>query len=509
MATCRSSGWVALDYDQGTGLVRVEPDDLRPGDLQISASQLSTYRLCPRKWWLEKVARLPRKKKPHFEYGTTLHECFERVVLGEETFPEGWDAKLWEDEDSDSVEEQARQIRAFVEEAIRDGVVSEGQGVVEGEIRVPVLSRDETPEGQRVDLVGYVDLELPNGIRDYKTAKTTRYVKSSKPGTKKYLGDDGQCLIYGYEWLLRHPDDDQVYLEHLTFVKEDGSRKNPNCSVPRDRVEGHWEQEVRGTAFSILETRKAEDWQSIPDPDDTGACFAYGGCEHRPLCGGVCNLSEHRRNLEKAAEQDSTTDPGSQRIGVFGKTSDQGGSMGLKDKIAARKNGSSSTQQKPAAPAQQPSSGAWAKTAEAAGIEQPPAAPAPAPEAPATTEKAPETTETSGVVDLFPKKQGKPAKSFDLYINVLFSQTTGMGPVVDLNQIHFRLAQELEKKVGKAFYEIDAFKRRDWIAGAARGKEVQEQLKGKAIVALDPGPDLKALIEALKPLANCVAEGCR
>lgn len=502
MTRFRSDGWVALDYDQGTGSVRVVPEDLRPGDMQISASQISTFKLCPRKWWFEKVAKLPRERKPHFEYGTTLHECLERVVLGGEPFPEGWDSKLWEDEDSDSVTTQAEQIRLFVEGAIRDGVVFEGQGVVEGQIRVPVLGRDETPNGERVDLIGYVDLELPNGIRDYKTTKSKRYVKSSKPGTKNYLGDDGQCLIYGYEWLLRHPGKDDVYLEHQTFVKEDGSRKNPSCSVPRDRVEGYWEQEVKATSLAMLQVRECPDWETVPDPEDSGACFAYGGCPRRVVCGGVCTQEEHRRDLEKLQKQGLTTDSVAQRIGTFGRTNDQEKNMSrLADKIAARKNGDAPTPTQKPAP--QPSSGAWAKTAEAAGLEQPPAPPVAAPE-PVEAEPTP-----GGVVDLFPRKRGKPAKSFDLFVNVLFSQTTGMGEVVDLNQIHYRLAQELEKKVGKAFYEIDAFKRRDWLASAVRAPEIQEQLRGKAVVVLDPGPDLKAIVESLKPLANLVAEGVR
>ena len=488
MGTRRSSDWVLLDYDQGTGEVRVAPDDLRPGDLQISASQLGTFKLCPRKWWFEKVAKLPRQPKPQFDYGTTLHECCERVVLGEDPFSAGWDSKLWGNDPPP--EEQARQIRHFVEEAVKDGVIFEGQGTVEGKIRVPVLDRDETPNGQRVDLIGYVDLRLPNGVRDYKTTKSSRYVKSSKPGTKSYLGDDLQCLVYGYEWFLENPEADEVYLEHLTFVKETGGRKNPNCVVPKDRVLGHWEQEVRGTALQMLEIREAEKWEDIPDPEDSGACFAFGGCERREICAGVCTQEEYRRNKEKLWDRDWTTDPSSQRI-HSSETNDQEKKMGsLSDRVAARRNAGSPKS----------FSGKWAKPADAAGIDQPPAPPEPEKEVP---------SQPGNVTELFPKKPGKPAKSFDLFINVLFSQTVGRGEVVDLNQIHYRLAKALEEKTGKAYYEMDAFKRRDLIASAARGPAIQEQLRGMTIVVLDPGPDLKALVEALKPLANTVAEGCR
>jgi DNA-binding transcriptional regulator LsrR (DeoR family) len=64
------------------------------------------------------------------------------------------------------------------------------------------------------------------------------------------------------------------------------------------------------------------------------------------------------------------------------------------------------------------------------------------------------------------------------------------------------MAQELEVD---SFYVLDAFKRRDLLSAGARA--IAADLDGKDVVAIGGGQDLKALVEALRPLASMIVQG--
>src|SRR6185369_11814492 len=46
--------------------------------LTISASQIATWDDCHRKWWLQRVAKLPEVPRGYLIFGTVLHACLER-----------------------------------------------------------------------------------------------------------------------------------------------------------------------------------------------------------------------------------------------------------------------------------------------------------------------------------------------------------------------------------------------------------------------------------------------
>ena len=52
--------------------------------LRISASQLGTFSDCERKWWLERMEKLPVPPRGYLVFGTVLHACLERWASGDE-----------------------------------------------------------------------------------------------------------------------------------------------------------------------------------------------------------------------------------------------------------------------------------------------------------------------------------------------------------------------------------------------------------------------------------------
>ena len=57
---------------------------IRPpyGEWAMSASQMSTFSSCPRKWRLQKVERAKEENKTHFDVGTCLHAACENDLQG-------------------------------------------------------------------------------------------------------------------------------------------------------------------------------------------------------------------------------------------------------------------------------------------------------------------------------------------------------------------------------------------------------------------------------------------
>lgn len=135
------------------------------------------------------------------------------------------------------------------------------------------------------------------------------------------------------------------------------------------------------------------------------------------------------------------------------------------------------------------------------------AAEAPAPTSPAptpsitvlnvTNEVAPQTS-TSGKDAVLAVTQ----PGFILFLNALPLRQD----YVDLTEVLLAEGRDLAKELGvESYYMLDAFKRRDMLASAIT--EVVKSLEGKNVVSLSPGPELKAYIEVLRPLAKMVIVG--
>ncbi len=101
-----------------------------------------------------------------------------------------------------------------------------------------------------------------------------------------------------------------------------------------------------------------------------------------------------------------------------------------------------------------------------------------------------------------PSDNGLGAGGFRLFIN----SAPFNAPVIDLADVLAREGAEMATAYEvKSFYDLDAFKRRDLLAAAAG--EIAKELEGRDVIAIGGGQDLKALVEALRPLAGAIIQG--
>lgn len=105
--------------------------------IRTSATQHETFDLCPRKWWLEKVRRLPVPQTTSQTFGSVLHAVIERFLRANdlgydasgapvELFPQGWTtsySKLDGTLEGEVTPVEADMIRRLVTRAIEEGVL--------------------------------------------------------------------------------------------------------------------------------------------------------------------------------------------------------------------------------------------------------------------------------------------------------------------------------------------------------------------------------------------------
>jgi hypothetical protein len=297
--------------------------------LIISATQLQTFELCPRKWWFDKVLRLPRLERKQFDFGTVLHSVCERFLLADELgidpitnepvdlYPEDWHNNL-PPADQDL-------IKRLISAAITEGVLERKPNrLIEHEFRLPVIPG--------VQIMGFVDVLYPDSVEDHKTSKATRWFQSAKS-----LPENLQMLIYGKVCLDRNPRLDRVLLRHNQFCKDPDKPqvRKTEAWATKEQILDAWENRVVATAHKMVEIKQAEygSWMDTPEPDySKGPCNAYGGCEFTPICTKRESTKTYQIRIDRANKRSvkysqMTTPP----------TRERSNTMGVMDKLNAKK----------------------------------------------------------------------------------------------------------------------------------------------------------------------------
>lgn len=105
------------------------------------------------------------------------------------------------------------------------------------------------------------------------------------------------------------------------------------------------------------------------------------------------------------------------------------------------------------------------------------------------------------------RPRGRPAKGFTLLINC--GVVKGAGKLQYAEEVLARYGEAMAKEAEESsFYQINAFHRRDALAGAA--KVIAEDIGNDTLVVTGLGSgmsDMKALIDALKPYAGTIIQG--
>lgn len=221
----------------------------------VSASQIKTFRDCPRKWYLQKVVKLPSPSTAATELGGQVHAELEAWLRDGKEFSATLAGEI---------------AKSGAHLVPTDRHVEIELSLAE---RIPI---SDSP----VKVVGFIDALYPYEpamILDHKTSSNKRYTK-----TARELAHDVQLTLYAKAYLDHAPDVDEVTLTHVYY----GTRGAPwskrvDAQVTRDHVETQWAQ-IRATIEEMIEVSHAQSAADAPPSYDS--CDKYGGCPYAGEC---------------------------------------------------------------------------------------------------------------------------------------------------------------------------------------------------------------------------------
>lgn len=318
--------------------------------LVISASQVEVWRLCKRKWWLEQVRGLSVPPTGSQIFGTVTHQVAERFLRADDLgrdqngravdlFPPGWEkaeGRFGQPSEGSASPAEQGIIRSLIPAAIESGVLQRlpGRKIEEGfrmevaqlecpscngQGRISDLVHDKKcstcdgdGKGTHIQLVGFIDLHhapVEPNIQDHKTTSRMRYAKSPKA-----LGENAQMLIYAKAVddlyaAQQAPAPETFTLRHNVYCKDPDAPtvRKTEVMVRREVVLSHWDRVVSEASEMDRFRRTAERWSDLPDPTDTHACNAYGGCPFRTICGGQESEIGYQMRLDRYLEELNST----------------------------------------------------------------------------------------------------------------------------------------------------------------------------------------------------------
>jgi DNA helicase-2/ATP-dependent DNA helicase PcrA len=150
------------------------------GALRLSASQLSTYEDCPRRWFYDNVLRLADSSSVWSDFGSLVHEVLERFLAPTSTVEYSLDALLdlaeqcWND-DIAAFAPQREQARRELDDVLRTWWAMEGEyfdrsKVIEVEHAFDVTVAGHAVRG-RIDRVDQDPSRNGIAVADYKSGR--------------------------------------------------------------------------------------------------------------------------------------------------------------------------------------------------------------------------------------------------------------------------------------------------------------------------------------------------
>ena len=217
---------------------------------QASASQITTWRRCPSKWYVNKIIGITQPETEAMRRGKAMHAELEAWELSG---------------DRSKLGERTKHVTTYLT------VPAEGLDRSHVERRVWL----ETPV---VPILGFIDLELPaeRTVLDHKTTSDWRYCKSE--GALRW---DAQATIYTYDALQRWGGDAPITFTHLYY------RTRGNAASRKVEVElsAEYIRERFADLVDELERMAEHAVQPFEDvPANLDACNDFGGCPFRAYC---------------------------------------------------------------------------------------------------------------------------------------------------------------------------------------------------------------------------------
>jgi hypothetical protein len=282
--------------------------------LQLTPSHLENYwpwdkDACQRRWIFRSVRQLPVIQDHNGAFGDVLHKVIERYLLGSDQdtdasgkpvnlYPEGWTVAVDRfGKKGDTITPgEAGQIRKLVEAAKSEGALYRGPN---REVESPFEFYAEFLPGQWVRVHGYRDLVIrPDELWDHKSGKNW---KKKKSPAKVHAAVQMQSMAYSL-WLESGRTLPLIRAQHLFFCKDPQDPRVapvPVVYTPADMTT--FEERLIECCRIMVGTKatlaaaEAEGWEEfdrvgfkrLPLPNETRACYAYGGCKFEGLCNGT------------------------------------------------------------------------------------------------------------------------------------------------------------------------------------------------------------------------------
>lgn len=247
----------------------------------FSASQVSTYEACPRKWAWQKIANLPSPPNKYAAFGTAVHSHLEDW-LTKRVVPEGGELA-------------AQVASAMLPHLPAPQAVS--PDAVEKEFRW---------QFDDVMFRGFMDLALVDGeqitIYDHKTTSDLLWAK-----TPEDLVEDVQATLYARVLMDEH-NVNRVNLQWTYATRKPRTQVQPvRCSVTREQILPRVQQTVASAREMKLILESGCAVEEVPY--DAAACEAFGGCPFQTNC----NLSTQQR-IQSAMSQETAKNSFLQRL---------------------------------------------------------------------------------------------------------------------------------------------------------------------------------------------------
>lgn len=248
--------------------------------LKLSASRVDTYNKCPRKYYFTYLEKLPRKGWDHFDLGTLTHETlelFHDTFRNDDQKPEKIRSHMKDcfkkqvaimrkkgDIKREIVEDARKLLLGYLKRIEQKGIGSNICGIEqEFDLSLGECLIDGVPEPVKIGIKGYIDRldQEEDGtwhIKDYKTTKSTKYMKPF------------QLQTYGIYLLDTYPDTESFKGSYI-MMRHDGMpltydfNREDVTKVKRDLME---------KAQLILEEER---WAPKPTP-------LCDWCDFKELC---------------------------------------------------------------------------------------------------------------------------------------------------------------------------------------------------------------------------------
>jgi len=237
--------------------------------IYVSASQIDTFRQCPRKWAWQYIEHVPREEARAFALGSRVHEILEEYYISGKA-PDTKEIWSWK-----------KERKLFYPGAVALTM-----------IKIPFDPRSEVELGfeEEVDgvtYVGKIDLNWVTAgvleILDHKTSSDP--VKWGK--TEEALEHDTQKIVYSAIGLIKiHPELMGVnFCLNYGCVDAKPQKSKLVCAAYATREEAIdlFYTEIHPIAKKMTEL-KLEKKNPMELPYNTHACETFGGCQHKARC---------------------------------------------------------------------------------------------------------------------------------------------------------------------------------------------------------------------------------